>query len=86
MFRLCSKWVNKNRGMIQYSTWEASPEQVSGPGGVYISPREFVYSTLRAEGAQVVYPSSRGEMCTPPGPETCSGEASRVVYCILPVF
>ena len=71
--------------MIQYSTQEASPEQVSSPGGVYISPRELVYSTLGAEGAQVVHPSSRWEMCTPPGPETCSGEASQVLYCILPV-
>ena len=25
------------------------------------------------------------ETCTPPGPETCAGEASRVVSCILPV-
>ena len=56
----------QNTGRIQYTIPEASPEQVSGPGGVYISPREIVYSTLGAEGAQVVYPSSRGEIYTSP--------------------
>ena len=50
---------------MQYSTWEASLEQVSGPGGVYISPQGIGYSTLGAEGAQVVYPSfSRGNVYT----------------------
>ena len=47
-----------------YNTREASLEQVSSPGGVYIflsSFREIACSTLGAFGAQVVYPSSRGE-------------------------
>ena len=48
-----SKQQDKNRGMIQYSTREASPEQVSGPGGVYISPRGIVYNILGAGGAKV---------------------------------
>ena len=77
---------NKNTGRIYHTTQEASLEQVSSPGGVYISPWGIAYSTLGAEGGQMVYPSSRGEVYTPPGPETCSEEASQVVYCILPVF
>ena len=62
------------------------PKTSRGPGAVYISPLEIVYSTLGAESTQVVYRFSRGEMYAPPGPDTCSGEASQVPYCILPVF
>ena len=51
---------DKDFGRIQYTTWEASPEQVSGPGGVYISPRELGYSLPSAQGAVSKFPTGNG--------------------------
>ena len=50
---------------MQYSTREASPEQVSGPGGVYISPRGTWIHYLGAFGAQgTVYKFPWGNVYT----------------------
>ena len=56
-----------------------SPEQVSGPGGVHIPPREIAYSTLGAEGAQEVYPNSRRVYTTWAGNLLWGGLPSGVV-------
>ena len=43
---------DRNTGRIQYSTWEASVEQVSGPSGACISPRD----TACAHGVVIKFP------------------------------
>ena len=50
---------------IHHTTHEASPEQVSGPGGVYASGGKLGYSTLGTEGTQHGYTTDVHDVWTP---------------------